>query len=265
MDWNEIVQKVTPYVVKIETPSGYGTGFLCFYNERRTFCAIATAYHVIAHADEWQEPIRIHHHASNTVAFLKEDDRLIFWDRQKDSAVMLLQIAKLELPETLIQLRPIENRLPIGCEVGWLGYPSVTETLCFFAGSVSAFQDWRHAYLIDGVAITGVSGGPVLYSHPTDGVQIVGSITAYMSNRARGESPGLSVAQDVSHFHEVAATVKSMDEARKKKAEEAEKEKERDKEKAASDVEAREENPTTDPPTATANPRARRRGHENQS
>jgi hypothetical protein len=265
MDWNEIVQKVTPYVVKIETPSGYGTGFLCFYNERKTLCAIATAYHVIAHADDWQEPIRIHHHASNTVDFVKEDDRFIYWDRQKDSAVMLLQVAKLELPKTLIQLRPIEDRLPIGVEVGWLGYPSVTETLCFFSGSVSAFQDWRHAYLIDGVAITGVSGGPVLYSHPTEGVQIVGSITAYMSNRARGEATGLSVAQDVSHFHEVAANIKSMDEARTRKAEEAEREKERDREKAASKDESREDGLTTDTPDTTANPRAKRRDQENQT
>ena len=33
MYWNTIVDKVEPYVVKIETPSGHGTGFLCLYNE----------------------------------------------------------------------------------------------------------------------------------------------------------------------------------------------------------------------------------------
>ena len=38
----------------------------------------------------------------------------------------------------------------------------------------------------------------MVYANSTDGVQIVGSITAYMPS---GETPGLSVAQDVSHFH----------------------------------------------------------------
>ena len=37
MNWNEIVDKVAPYIVKIETPRGHGTGFLCLYNENRTF------------------------------------------------------------------------------------------------------------------------------------------------------------------------------------------------------------------------------------
>ena len=136
--------------------------------------------------------------------------------------MILVQASKLQFPEALIQLRPIEDRLPIGAEVGWLGFPAVTHTLCFFSGNVSAFQEGRHAYLIDGVAINGVSGGPVLFSHPTEGVQIVGSITAYIANRATGEAlPGLSVAQDVSHFHQTAAQIKSLDDAAKKAAEDA--------------------------------------------
>ena len=222
MNWNEVVQKVMPYVVKIETPSGHGTGFACFYNLNKRFCAIATALHVVNHADRWQQPIRIHHQHSGEVVFLTESDRYIMSDGAKDSAVLLVQASMFKFPESLIQLRPIEDRLPIGAEVGWLGYPAVTHTLCFFSGNVSAFQEGRHAYLIDGVAINGVSGGPVLFSHPTEGVQIVGSISAYIANRATGEAlPGLSVAQDVSHFHESAAEIKSLDEAAeaRKKAE----------------------------------------------
>lgn len=78
--------------------------------------------------------------------------------------------------------------------------------------------------MIDGVAINGVSGGPVLYSTVTDGVQVVGIISAYMANRARGDAlPGLSFAQDVSHFHDVTSQINSWDEARKKQAEQAQK------------------------------------------
>jgi hypothetical protein len=86
----------------------------------------------------------------------------------------------------------------------------------------SAFEAWRHAYLIDGVAINGVSGGPVLFLHQTRGVQLVGSISAYIAKRATGEAlPGLAVAQDISHVHAVAADIKSYDELRRKEAEEA--------------------------------------------
>lgn len=202
MNWDEIVKRVIPVVVKIETPSGHGTGFLCLYNETRTFCGIATAYHVVKHAEQWQEPIRITHYPSGTNAFLRESDRIIFPDPDRDSAVLLISTGQLKFPDSPIQLLPTDHRLPIGMEVGWLGYPSIAAaTLCFFSGNVSAWQDTRSAYLIDGVAINGVSGGPVLYSTSADGAQIVGAISAYRANRATGEAlPGLSIAQDVSHF-----------------------------------------------------------------
>ena len=37
-----------------------------------------------------------------------------------------------------------------------------------------------NAYLIDGVAINGVSGWPVMYATGADGVQIVGSVSAHV-------------------------------------------------------------------------------------
>lgn len=143
-------------------------------------------------------------------------------DENTDSAVILMPMGTLKLPQELIPLRPVEHRLSIGVEVGWLGFPAIgrgENTLCFFAGNVSAWQDQRRAYLVDGVAINGTSGGPVLYSTPTDGLQLVGAVSAYIVNRATGEAlPGLSVAQDVSHFHEITNQIRSIDEANKKKA-----------------------------------------------
>jgi hypothetical protein len=223
MNWNEIVEKVTPSIVKIETPRGHGTGFLCFYNERRSFCGIATAHHVVSHAERWQEPIRITNTSSGATAFLKESDRVILSDEDKDSAIILLPPGNLQLPENPIPLLPTATRLPIGVEVGWLGYPAIAQfNICFFSGNVSAWQNFRNAYLIDGVAINGVSGGPVIYSTSTDGVQIVGSISAYFANRATGEAlPGLSIAQDVSHFQAGLAHVRSIDEANRQKQEAA--------------------------------------------
>jgi len=221
MNWNEIVDKVTPYVVKIETPSGHGTGFLCLFNEGKTFCGLATAHHVVSHADEWQEPMRLEHYQSSSSAFLKESDRVIWLDPKTDSAVILISSDKLGFPEALIPLLPMTTPLQIGVEVGWLGFPAVAPySLCFFSGNISARQEWRHAYLIDGVAINGVSGGPVMYSTASEGVQIVGSISAYVSNRVTGEAlPGLAIARDVSYLHDTISKIKSLDEASKQKKE----------------------------------------------
>ncbi len=222
MDWNQIVEKITPHIVKIETPRGHGTGFLCLYNQDCSFVGIATAYHVVEHAERWQEPMRIEHDHSGEVVFLKEDDRVIWPDPGSDSALILFPAGKLILPSEPIELLPIESRLPIGVEVGWLGYPAIgPQILCFFSGNVSARDDGLHSYLIDGVAINGVSGGPVLYSTATDGVKIVGTISAYIVNRNTGDAlPGLSVAQDVSHFHAMLSRIRNLDDAKKQKAQE---------------------------------------------
>jgi hypothetical protein len=219
-DWNQVVEKIVPYIVKIETPDGHGTGFLCFYNEQHDLCGIATANHVVASAESWLQPIRIYHAASAEPAFLKEGDRVIFPDRERDSAVILMPVGNLKFPEHAIQLRPPEDRLFIGDEVGWLGFPGMVSELCFFSGNISARLDAGHAYLIDGVAVNGVSGGPVVYRHATEGLQIVGTISAYIANRATGESlPRLSVARDVSHLHDTTRHMKSIDEANRKKRE----------------------------------------------
>lgn len=221
MDWDNVVQKVTPYLVKIETPDGSGTGFLLAYNENRLWCSVATALHVVSNADNWQQPIKIHNNNFSKTAFLTINKRVILTDYKTDSAVILFESSELPLPQDLIPLRPIDTRLNIGAEVGWLGYPAIEPySLCFFSGNVSARRDDLKAYLIDGVAINGVSGGPVIYSTTTDGVQFVGVMTAYRANRVSGAPlPGLSFAQDVSHFHGVIQQIRSVDEANRKKAE----------------------------------------------
>lgn len=146
---------------------------------------------------------------------------MIFLDRSTDSAIVLLFKRELQLPECPIALLPMEQPCPIGIDIGWLGFPAIEpDTLCFFAGTVSARQAHRNAYLIDGVAINGVSGGPVFHCPTPDGVQIIGCVSAYHANRATGETlPGLLRAQDVSHFHGVAQYIQTIDEANAKKRE----------------------------------------------
>lgn len=219
MDWNQVVEKVTPHIVKIETPMGHGTGFFFVCNESKSLYGVATALHVVDYADEWQQPIRVYQPSSGKSLFLTYDQRVIFPEWTKDSAVILIPNRDLIFPKEFIPLLPASTLLGLGVEVGWLGFPAIEpSTLCFFSGNISARQDFRNAYLIDGVAINGVSGGPVLYSTNVKGVQIVGSISAYKASRTTGGAlPGLSLAQDVSHFHDVVNQIRSIDEANRKK------------------------------------------------
>jgi hypothetical protein len=107
----------------------------------------------------------------------------------------------------------------VGVEIGWLGFPAIPEaSLCFFTGIVSALVESQNAYLVDGVAINGVSGGPAfhLFDSETDPVYVMGVVSAYVPNRATGEVlPGLSVVRHVQQFHELAPTFASIDQARK--------------------------------------------------
>jgi hypothetical protein len=151
MSWDLAIETVSPQVVRIETPTGYGTGFLAFYNHDKSWCGIATAAHVVGHADEWQQPIRIRHEGSGAPQFLNTDGRVIILDHLTDSAIVLFLNRELQLPEFPIALLPMDEPCPIGGEIGWLGYPAIEpNTLCFFAGTVSARQADRKAYLIDG-------------------------------------------------------------------------------------------------------------------
>jgi hypothetical protein len=221
MDWQPVIQKITPYIFKIETPAGHGTGFLYVYNENKRICGIATALHVVEYANTWKQPIRLTHHSSSETLFFQDPDYFIIPDWKTDSAVILFQKPAFDLPGELIELMPLDKPLSIGNEVSWLGFPAIEPyTLCFFSGNISAWQDLRKAYLIDGVAINGVSGGPVTYSQGTDNVKIVGIVSAYRANRVTGDTlPGLLYAQDVSHFHDVIRQIQSLDDAVKKKQE----------------------------------------------
>jgi hypothetical protein len=69
MNWNSIVDKIAPYVAKIETQDGHGTGFLCLYNQDKSMLGIATARHVVRNANEWQQPIRLRNLHTATTQF----------------------------------------------------------------------------------------------------------------------------------------------------------------------------------------------------
>ena len=216
MSWNLTQKKIQPYLVRIETQQGSGTGFLFAYNPSGALAAIATAAHVIDNAHEWKQPIKLIHDATGDVAFVTEDQRVVFLNQSKDAATILIPKGTLPLPEETLPLADSTTFRSVGVELAWTGFPSVAyPTLCFFSGRISAFLKNQDCYLIDGVAINGVSGGPVYYELADNTPEIVGIISAYMPNRA-GNTPGLLRAQDITPFDETLKNLKSLHEAKEK-------------------------------------------------
>jgi len=215
--WAEAVEFIQQHVVRIATPQATGTGFLISNSHTNAVCGVATAAHVIEHAHYWEEPIRIDHISKSVV--IRRHERAVFLDSNRDTAAILFNRGDLPLPADPLPLVPKNKFLKVGNKIGWLGFPAIpAASLCFFAGNVSAWVQAQTAYLVDGVAINGVSGGPAFHLFQGDppSVVIIGVVSAYVPNRATGEVlPGLSVVRDVSQFHELAPTFASLDQARK--------------------------------------------------
>lgn len=213
-EWHDAVEALKPRMVKITTPTGSGSGFLLSWESKSGLCAVATAAHVVDHAFYWEQPIRLDQIETGKSILIRQEQRAIFVNSQLDTAVIIVEAGIIEPPQGDLSLVPEAKYLRVGNEVGWLGFPSITPALCFFSGRISAWQENEKAYLIDGVAIHGVSGG-VVFSLKPDAPMVVGVVSAYVPNRSTGEVlPGLAIARDVSYLHEQATTFASLDEAR---------------------------------------------------
>ena len=62
MDWNTHVETLTPYIVRIETPDGHGTGFVV--DQFPDGFVVATAAHVVRDAKTWGQAIDLRHPSS---------------------------------------------------------------------------------------------------------------------------------------------------------------------------------------------------------
>ena len=107
MKWELSVEKIGPYVVKIDTPTGSGSGFLFAFNEEKTLCGISTALHVVDDTDAWRQPIKINNHLFHKTAYLREPDRSILKDTDTDSAVILFERVSTRSPGGLDTAAPI--------------------------------------------------------------------------------------------------------------------------------------------------------------
>lgn len=198
--WHSSVGTIQEYIVKIATPDGHGTGFLVPTPAGKNgLRCIATAYHVIRHAHRWSEPIRIIHPLSGRQIFLSPDQRNIVVSHDRDQAVIQLSASWLQPPRRDLKFSEEDRHYVAGVEAGWVGFPSVFPmSPCFFHGHISAYIDEDELYLVDGVAINGVSGGPVFVLDDEDEPIIIGLVTEYRPNCSTGQSlPGMSVMRSI--------------------------------------------------------------------
>ena len=215
MEWHVAINRLEPHVVRILTPDGSGTGWLVSSSKTSSLRAIATAAHVIDHAHFWEEPIRLFHPSSGKTVLLKPDQRAINVDAQQDVASIVFQEVEFEFPPEPYPLIPKSKFTKPGVEIGWLGFPAILRAgLCFFSGRISAYLHDDSMYLVDGVAINGVSGGPA-FRLEQDNPLLMGVVSAYIPNRATGDVlPGVAVVRNAGPFHDVAERFHSFDEAK---------------------------------------------------
>jgi hypothetical protein len=216
LQWLDAVERVRPFIFRITAPSGFGTGFLVSRSEAGDICAVATAAHVISYANEWEQSIKLEYFSTEPSLVPRLPQSFLL-----RPAAIVFNAGNLNLP-TIKPHDLIEEGkvIKVGVEVGWMGFPAVSpNNLCFFSGRISCLLESESAYLVDGVAINGVSGGPtlwLLYDH----IRYVGVVSAYIPNRATGEAlPGIAVVRDVSQFHGLVKEFKSLDDARRQQLE----------------------------------------------
>ena len=145
---------------------------------------------------------------------IRASNRAVLIAAKKDVAAITFPTQDIGLPEQPLALSPSDVFVRVGVEIGWLGFPAISRELCFFSGRVSAYIQSEERYLVDGVAMNGVSGGPA-FSGESDGtVSLMGVLSAYIPNRVTGETlPGLAVLTDVVEFHRMVASFKSFEDA----------------------------------------------------
>lgn len=216
-EWHEAIEQLRPHVFRILTPTGSGTGWIVSRGKASGLCVIATAAHVVAHAHYWEQPIRIQSGESADSILIRDTDRAVYIDEELDTAAIVFEPTKDVFPKQAMRLIDVDMHLKAGVQVGWLGFPGIPGSgLCFFSGHISAYLENSSSYFVDGVAINGVSGGPV-FRKTSKGPQVIGLVSAYLPNRASDETlPGLAVLRDVNRYHTYAQDFESLDEARSK-------------------------------------------------
>ena len=187
LPWDQVIDRVANSVFCISVDDFAGSSFvvsLAKDDASGTFHTIlATAWHVLRDVENPEQKLRITSW-DGTRTFVAGDSRtevIRLGSDVFDTALIHIETKEPTLDiADLLPLFPSDSVLARGAGVGWLGFPTIADPeLCFFRGCISGYLNDPPAYLVDGVAINGVSGGPVF----DDRCHLVGLVSAYIPNR----------------------------------------------------------------------------------
>ncbi len=210
--WFNAAIQINRQIVRIETPNGFGTGFISHAAD--DLRGVATALHVVADAVEKNLTVTIRHGNEKPICVQagSEDEVILIRSKlsDRDSALLLFANAS-SLPEPQVKIIESDAKLVPSTHVAWMGFPEFyKDHACYFSGRISAVFDDGSGYFIDSGSPPGTSGGPVFYISK-DRPVIVGSISGYRyptkTQEIRDDKtvsfhviplPGMAVANDIS-------------------------------------------------------------------
>lgn len=202
VEWYNAVDLMKRNLVKISTlGGGYGSGIIIPRPQKApgNLCVL-TALHVIEKAHITGATIVIERADKKLSITLPSLARSVFVAENRDQAIICFN-GPLDF-ESLHELTFLSKNIHYnpGVELGWLGFPVIEiakDVPCFLSGRVSAYLEDKEAYLIDGVSIHGLSGGPVFYCDNTK-VVVAGIVTNYFPNEVNNQAwPGLAMFRTI--------------------------------------------------------------------
>lgn len=187
MAWDKVVDRVARIVFRLLAGDWAGTCFAVSIGtlpqSEATYYMFATAWHVVKDITGSQQPIYMVAADDKTVCEAKAGCYAVF---RLGSEVFDTALIMVRSPEAIVSLSdllpifPPESQLPRGTEIGLVGFPGIVGSeFCFFTGTISGYLNSPPSYLVDGVAISGVSGGPAFDNR----AQIIGLVSSYIPNQ----------------------------------------------------------------------------------
>lgn len=203
LEWHEVIDRVSPSVFSVETDQSSGTAFVFSVarmpHNGKHYAMLATAWHVLRDSVGSTSPLTLTS-SDSLKEWRSTSDKITYMQlgvEAFDTALIMVESTEpLMNVDGLLPILPFESHMARGAEIGWLGFPGIAESeLCFFTGVVSGYLHNPPGYLVDGVAINGVSGGPVFDNR----CHLIGMMTAYIPNQIddRMTLPGLSAVTPI--------------------------------------------------------------------
>lgn len=187
LPWDKVVDRVSPIVFRVYAPSSLGTAFVISIGRTESpddhAAIFATARHVVDADIGSGKKIELVS-VNRERKFSSDDDEIRvqhLGEEPHDTVLLMVRSRHPILSQSeLLPMMEWDKQLARGSQLGWLGFPGIFEPeLCFFSGHVSGYRNDRPTYLVDGVAIGGVSGGPAF----DDRAHIIGMVSSYVPNQ----------------------------------------------------------------------------------